>query len=76
MKKGFTIRVAEIAIDKVAEIILGARHRKGMSGQHGGDDPSESEELHFAVVWCLKKLKLHRATNVLFIMGGIEEKDV
>lgn len=46
MGHGLTIRVA-VAVIVVGSIAAAARHCEGTSGQHGGDDPSESREMHF-----------------------------
>lgn len=43
------------------------RHGKGMSGQHGGNDPSESVQLHSDVLFFSGR-RLHRATNELLSM--------
>lgn len=53
MEYGLTIRVAVgvsviVVVGSIAA--AAAKHREGMSGQHGGDDPSESRELHFDIL--------------------------
>lgn len=55
MGYGLTIRVATcvgivVIRSSTATRAAAAWHRKGMSGQHGGDDPSESREIHFDIL--------------------------
>lgn len=74
MGYGLTIRVAVAVIVVGSIAATAARHCEGMSGQHGGDDPSESRELHFDFLRLLKVNRIAPGNERFELPLGAEVK--